>query len=294
MENQMERVAVVYGWRPAYQSFSGLGMLSAIAAVFGLALTVGVSAVAAATIDDPVYHQEILFPVGSNSFGPGSVGPIQQPPPPPADLSYTGNGVTAGVTATITNNYGVPSLSAQATVPNITGLAAGIVETQLTYFIRFNGAAGTVDVPVVANGSVSLSIPSINVSGLLSFSNSSLVISNLDGPDVPLPQVAAFCTYTSCTSGTASFSVNGDLPFVVGDEYQVIMTASIGNINSDALTASASVDPFFDTPFGYTLDISPDIGNLPLSSTPVPAALPLFATGLGGLGLLGWRRKRRA
>jgi hypothetical protein len=28
--------------------------------------------------------------------------------------------------------------------------------------------------------------------------------------------------------------------------------------------------------------------------TPLPAALPLFATGLGGLGLLGWRRKRRA
>jgi hypothetical protein len=29
-------------------------------------------------------------------------------------------------------------------------------------------------------------------------------------------------------------------------------------------------------------------------TTPIPAALPLFATGLGGLGLLGWRRKRKA
>ena len=28
--------------------------------------------------------------------------------------------------------------------------------------------------------------------------------------------------------------------------------------------------------------------------TPLPAALPLFATGLGGLGLLGWCRKRKA
>ena len=26
--------------------------------------------------------------------------------------------------------------------------------------------------------------------------------------------------------------------------------------------------------------------------TPLPATLPLFATGLGALGLLGWRRKR--
>ena len=31
-----------------------------------------------------------------------------------------------------------------------------------------------------------------------------------------------------------------------------------------------------------------------LSATPLPAALPLFATGLGALGLLGWRRRRKA
>jgi uncharacterized protein (TIGR03118 family) len=31
-----------------------------------------------------------------------------------------------------------------------------------------------------------------------------------------------------------------------------------------------------------------------LAPTPLPTALPLFATGLGGLGLLGWRRKRKA
>jgi hypothetical protein len=29
------------------------------------------------------------------------------------------------------------------------------------------------------------------------------------------------------------------------------------------------------------------------AATPLPAALPLFATGIGGLGLLGWRRKRK-
>jgi hypothetical protein len=28
--------------------------------------------------------------------------------------------------------------------------------------------------------------------------------------------------------------------------------------------------------------------------TPLPAALPLFATGLGVMGLLGWRRRRKA
>jgi hypothetical protein len=30
------------------------------------------------------------------------------------------------------------------------------------------------------------------------------------------------------------------------------------------------------------------------TTTPLPAALPLFATGLGAMGLFGWRRKRKA
>lgn len=36
-----------------------------------------------------------------------------------------------------------------------------------------------------------------------------------------------------------------------------------------------------------------DMVVLDVSSTPLPAALPLFATGLGALGLLGWRRMRK-
>jgi hypothetical protein len=32
--------------------------------------------------------------------------------------------------------------------------------------------------------------------------------------------------------------------------------------------------------------------DLTLATTPVPAALPLFASALGGLGFVGWRRKR--
>ena len=31
-----------------------------------------------------------------------------------------------------------------------------------------------------------------------------------------------------------------------------------------------------------------------VGETPLPAALPLFATGLGAMGLFGWRRKRKA
>jgi len=45
------------------------------------------------------------------------------------------------------------------------------------------------------------------------------------------------------------------------------------------------------TPSGS--EASPIIDNVTVSETPIPAALPLFATGLGAFGLLGWRRKRK-
>ena len=44
--------------------------------------------------------------------------------------------------------------------------------------------------------------------------------------------------------------------------------------------------------FAGTTDGS--VSTIAAPATPLPAALPLFATGLGGLGLLGWRRKRKA
>ena len=42
------------------------------------------------------------------------------------------------------------------------------------------------------------------------------------------------------------------------------------------------------------LDINGNIYNTSASATPLPAALPLFAGGLGALGLLAGRRKRKA
>ena len=45
---------------------------------------------------------------------------------------------------------------------------------------------------------------------------------------------------------------------------------------------------------GATIEITHGASGNPVDPVPLPAALPLFATGLVGLGLLGWRRKKAA
>jgi hypothetical protein len=40
--------------------------------------------------------------------------------------------------------------------------------------------------------------------------------------------------------------------------------------------------------------VAPNPVTFALQATPLPAALPLFVSGLGTLGLLGWRRKRKS
>ena len=70
-----------------------------------------------------------------------------------------------------------------------------------------------------------------------------------------------------------------------------------------ALADAGDLSPTFD-PAGPSVDVEvnsgPSVSTLPTTDligtavTPLPAALPLFATGLGVMGLFGWRRKKKA
>lgn len=64
---------------------------------------------------------------------------------------------------------------------------------------------------------------------------------------------------------------------------------------SDMLNDTNQTGSFEPNAFGFGKNV---VGSgadiIPPAVTPLPAALPLFATGLVALGLLGWRRKRKA
>lgn len=60
-------------------------------------------------------------------------------------------------------------------------------------------------------------------------------------------------------------------------------------------TISATLDVACDLSSGQCRGMPDQLGSADLTTaTPLPAALSLFDTGLGALGLFGWRRKRKA
>jgi hypothetical protein len=61
----------------------------------------------------------------------------------------------------------------------------------------------------------------------------------------------------------------------------------------DVLIANADGWEAADNMGGTPQDLGTYTSTTQTSVTPLPAALPLFATGFGALGLLGWRRKRK-
>lgn len=81
---------------------------------------------------------------------------------------------------------------------------------------------------------------------------------------------------------------------------QLILQVSLGMAVPGSAQVTGFIDPYmFIDPSVidanlYNITFSPTIGNSPIAETPVPAALPLFATGLGLLGWLAHRRKRKA
>ena len=88
-------------------------------------------------------------------------------------------------------------------------------------------------------------------------------------------------SYTNSTSSTFS-------PFYAATFYLPVLAYvdTTTGTNTSWLTNATSTFTYQET---VTYDYTPSA----VSETPLPAALPLFATGLGALGLLGWRRKKK-
>ena len=103
-------------------------------------------------------------------------------------------------------------------------------------------------------------------------------------PDSDLSSVLYVFINTSfasnAPSGGAGATITGTLPYT-------LESFSFMGTGSDVLSIAA----YNNKSYYYVDDVSISGGT---SVVPLPSALPLFATGLGALGLLGWRRKKSA
>jgi hypothetical protein len=116
--------------------------------------------------------------------------------------------------------------------------------------------------------------------------------------------VTATRTFVNTTTATIGFSRGGPIFFADlfdGPSNAIFagygLTTAIGPVfGSGNLLQWAGIDVLTT---GGILVFNSTVGTIgaefsAVGGVPVPAALPLFATGLGVLALLGWRRKRKA
>jgi hypothetical protein len=155
-----------------------------------------------------------------------------------------------------------------------------------------------------------------------SSASSATIALTITATDLTLPTTAPLTATDFITGGlnvlasstVASTSANGtfngsvssnNLPTITIPNTTATATqtnpTAIGPFNTSLLIASSLTAPFSMTEtLSFTLAPGAEVNLVGFDTTlgpapvPLPATLPLFATGLGALGLLGWRRKRKA
>jgi len=131
------------------------------------------------------------------------------------------------------------------------------------------------------------------------------------GPSASYPITSLTGTYSGTVLGSP-FSANVSGPLSTVGESNLLLSVPPNPTEIDALGIGFSASNLVDQQFVIYFDASAGTdaiadfgipgGNLGVEYgtfdvtlvTPIPGAMPLFATGLGALGLLGWRRKRKA
>jgi outer membrane lipase/esterase len=103
-------------------------------------------------------------------------------------------------------------------------------------------------------------------------------------PGVPGPNTGSACESASGT-GWGQFCADTTTP---SPDY-----SDLRSVDSEQ-TSFWSDDQHFSAA-GQLIEANYEFGLIQadINTTPLPAALPLFATGLGAMGLLGWRRKQK-
>lgn len=205
---------------------------------------------------------------------------------PPPDLQ---NSVIGGNAAVTISNFPAVlvtvALSQNGDFPTGRATAYGEMSYQFEVSpVDGSVSGGILTVPVLFNGTYSGSIAPTG-GGIAGTGVQMSVSSTLDNS-----------VLYSLSPGGNLGAYGGSLDIVPGVIYSVFMAAQ-AEVRETTGGSGASIDPnFFIDPSladQFEIQFSPGIQNA-VATTPLPGALPLFISALGGLGFVGWRRKRAA
>jgi hypothetical protein len=211
------------------------------------------------------------------------------------------NAATLNFSFDMTYNAAASAAGTAGTTTNLVDYSVGLVDGQ-TYHASFSYD------PSASPTSTSTNFP-FNIAlypATLSFSIPSLTVSNAGATADVHDAVVSLADFLRVSAITQPAAPTGH---IITDEALFFMNANSSTLfTTTALPTTLNLSDFFSPQFLLEQDDSLatgasfgstalvfDLTNVSVASeTPVPAALPLFATGLGGLGLLGWRRKKKA
>lgn len=182
---------------------------------------------------------------------------------------YTINSQTGAATV-LNSNAGGMAYSAPTFVAS--GTNAYVISNNVLY--DYNTNTGALLSALLVGSFQSLAVSGSSLLGIAS--NGSI--------DTINPQTGVVTVLNSEAFGSGFWQANGFVATTT-DAYAL----SAGNVLYDFNTSTGALNSAVDLGTGF--------GALALPTppeTPLPAALPLFATGLGAIGLVGWRRRRKS
>ena len=127
----------------------------------------------------------------------------------------------------------------------------------------------------------------------LVFSTGSYILYDVEGVTGPSNFGSGGTTAASSSSGPAvafGLAFSSDLILPTGYTSGTVLATSTDTFDSTTLALLGINVGTYEWTWGAAADQS---FTIDVVATPLPAAFSLFATGLGGLGLFGWRRKRK-
>jgi hypothetical protein len=139
-------------------------------------------------------------------------------------------------------------------------------------------------------------VPALNVIAPTGWSEFQSVSGGIANP--PYSEIGAFYEFYTPIDNAMALSGNypdAILPGTISGAFSFaswtqpgIITSATGSINNYFMFSALDHSFPGDGIVGFGTILAPDLPN----ATPLPAALPLFASGLGGMALMWWRKRK--